>query len=145
MFEQRWMNPARLFFTALLPPCINMRATCASLTLTLSCACGPSQAQGETETPSSRASDGSSSALTDSLTTSEQAPPLNVDCSDGTCFSCGEGICPQGSFCDQTAKGGPACAWLNECNQDPSCGCITKILGASCSCDDSNGPTVSCQ
>ncbi len=74
------------------------------------------------------------------------APARGPDCSDGTCFACGEGICPTGAHCDQDATGGPACAWLPECTGTSTCACVTSVVGSSCSCDDSGGgPIVSCQ
>jgi hypothetical protein len=76
---------------------------------------------------------------------SEAVQPSGPDCSDGTCFACGEGVCPSGAYCDQDAEGGAACAWLAECSQTPSCGCIKKILGSACRCGEESGPTVSCK
>ena len=71
--------------------------------------------------------------------------PSGPNCDDGTCFLCGDGICPTGAYCDENAQGGAACAWLPECAKEPNCGCITGVLGANCSCDDSSGgPIVNC-
>ena len=53
-------------------------------------------------------------------------------CADGTCIRCGEGECPLGFFCDESAKGGPACAWLPECAQKPACACVERVLSGSC-------------
>lgn len=65
-------------------------------------------------------------------------------CDDGTCSLCGNGICPAGWYCDEKAGGG-ACSWLAECAEKPSCGCITRVLGASCKCrEEGGGLKVSC-
>lgn len=65
-------------------------------------------------------------------------------CDDGTCSLCGSGICPAGWYCDESAPGGAACAWLKECAEKATCGCVTKVLGASCKCRDESGIKVSC-
>ena len=65
-------------------------------------------------------------------------------CDDGTCSVCGNGICPAGWYCDESAPGGAACAWLKECADKPSCGCVTRVLGAGCKCRDESGLKVSC-
>lgn len=89
---------------------------------------------------SSTSSDGSSNYDGES-----SSGPSGPDCSDGTCFVCGEGLCPQGFYCDAGAGGGPACSWLPECADTATCGCIEKVLGSGCSCDDSgDGPHVTC-
>ncbi len=72
--------------------------------------------------------------------------PAGPDCSDGTCFECGDGLCPVGFYCDERAPGGPACSWLPECAEKATCSCVLGVLGSSCSCDDSDqGPRVSCE
>ena len=60
-------------------------------------------------------------------------------CDDGTCSLCGSGICPAGWYCDEKASGGGACSWLTECAEKPTCGCVTRVLGASCKCREENG------
>lgn len=65
--------------------------------------------------------------------------PTLPSCDDGTCFRCGEGICPKGFFCDEKAAGGAACSWLPECAEAPSCGCVTKVIGDSCACAEKSG------
>jgi len=78
-----------------------------------------------------------------------EAPSTEVpgpNCDDGTCFSCGDGLCPRGAYCDQSAPGGAACAWIQECPGEPSCPCLTKVLGSSCSCEQApSGPFVTCR
>lgn len=109
------------------------------------CGCGSSSAQNSADMPTAATSHETMSRADDNSTDREVATPRDLDCNDGTCFRCGDGVCPQGSYCDQDAQGGPACAWLSECSQAPTCSCVKKILGSSCSCDDSAGVSVSCQ
>lgn len=67
-----------------------------------------------------------------------------AQCNDSTCFSCGEGLCPSGFYCD--AQAGPACSWLPECAKEPTCECIRRVLGAGCACEvRAGGPHVDCQ
>ena len=65
----------------------------------------------------------------------ESGPSL-PSCDDGTCFRCGEGICPKGFYCDQSAG---ACSWLPSCPEEASCGCVQNALGSSCSCQEKGG------
>ncbi|HMR05227.1 MAG TPA: hypothetical protein PKA88_05605 [Polyangiaceae bacterium] len=60
-------------------------------------------------------------------------------CQDGSCFVCGEGLCPKGFFCDQKAAGGAACSWLPECAAQPTCACVSKVLADDCSCAEKSG------
>lgn len=73
--------------------------------------------------------------------TSENAPatPQPPNCDDGTCFPCGDGICPKGFYCDRKAPDGPACSWLPACAKQASCSCVTKTLGSGCTCQSENG------
>jgi hypothetical protein len=74
---------------------------------------------------------------------SDQGPA--VPCDDGTCTACGQGFCPTGYYCDEKAKGGPACSWLPECADRATCGCVTGALGSGCSCEErSGGVYVTC-
>ncbi|OQX67786.1 MAG: hypothetical protein B6A08_13515 [Sorangiineae bacterium NIC37A_2] len=60
-------------------------------------------------------------------------------------FSCGQGSCPMGAYCDESKANLAACAWISDCGAEPSCGCLTRILGASCSCEfEGGGPRVRC-
>jgi hypothetical protein len=70
--------------------------------------------------------------------------PRGPNCDDGTCSVCGSGICPAGWYCDESAPGGAACAWLTECAEKVSCGCVAKVLGSACKCRDESGIKVSC-
>lgn len=113
------------------------------------CACG-----GGAQTPARGADDagetsdtgGSDGPTTSSDDASGDPGPTGPDCSDQTCFRCGEGMCPVGFYCDETASGGPACSWLPECAETASCDCVTGVLGSSCNCDEaSGGPHVTCE
>jgi hypothetical protein len=113
------------------------------------CACG-----GSTQTPAQGADDSDEDsevgACEAPATTDDAAGgdpgPTGPDCSDQTCFPCGESMCPVGFYCDEKANGGPACGWLPECAETASCSCVTGVLGSSCSCDDANGgPHVACE
>lgn len=66
-------------------------------------------------------------------------------CSDGTCTPCGEGLCPNGWYCDESAKDGAACSWLPECAKKPGCACVERAL-PGCSCEERDGGQhVSCK
>lgn len=80
----------------------------------------------------------------DSDSASADAKPRGPSCDDGTCSLCGSGICPTGWYCDETAPGGAACAWLKECAEKTTCGCVSKVLGSTCKCRDDSGIKVSC-
>jgi hypothetical protein len=72
----------------------------------------------------------------------EAEPARGPNCDDGTCSMCAGSLCPNGWYCDESAK---ACSWLRECPEKPSCGCVTKVLGASCKCREEGGiPHVEC-
>jgi hypothetical protein len=53
-------------------------------------------------------------------------------CDDGTCTPCGDAQCPLGWYCDESAKGGPACGWLPECAKKPTCACVKRVFSGSC-------------
>jgi hypothetical protein len=66
-------------------------------------------------------------------------------CEDGSCFRCGQGICPTGFYCDEGVQGGAACSWLPSCPLRASCECVERQLGSGCSCEESGGGAkVSC-
>jgi hypothetical protein len=70
--------------------------------------------------------------------------PARPTCADGSCTPCGDAVCPSGWYCDESARGGPACGWVPECAQKASCGCVKKAF-AGCSCEDAHGAAhVSC-
>ena len=68
----------------------------------------------------------------------EEPAAKRIDCDDGTCSPCGEGLCLSGWYCDESAKGGPACGWLPECANKLSCSCLKKTF-ANCSCEEKDG------
>lgn len=107
----------------------------------------PKTAADEEHDASERSS--ASSASADSEADSAEAGPAESaprgpSCDDGTCSVCGSGMCPTGWYCDESAPGGPACSWLTECAEKPSCSCVTKVLGSSCKCREDAGIKVSC-
>jgi hypothetical protein len=62
----------------------------------------------------------------------EPAVPKKAACDDGTCTPCGDAQCPVGWYCDESAKGGPACGWLPECAKKPTCACVKRVFSGSC-------------
>jgi hypothetical protein len=58
-------------------------------------------------------------------------------CDDGTCTLCGDAQCPTGWYCDESAKGGPACGWLPECAKKPTCACVKHAFSGGC--EERNG------
>jgi len=108
--------------------------------------CGSSHAQQPAEQASAPSPDpAEDAAVSEAPLDSTVSPAVaRADCSDGTCFPCGEGECPQGAYCDREGTAGPACAWLAECPGQPSCSCIQRVLGARCTCESANGPSVTC-
>lgn len=103
-------------------------------------ACGGSDRPAETsgEKAASRSSDSppSDDARTSSDETDTPAPK-RATCDDGTCTPCGDALCPTGWYCDESARGGPACGWLPECAAKAGCGCVKKALG--CACEEKSG------
>jgi hypothetical protein len=115
----------------------------------LATACGgsPAGSSAPAATPHEQATgDSTDTANGDEDAPAEEQAPRAGLCDDGTCSTCGSGICPTGWYCDESAKGGPACGWLPQCAQKSSCGCLTKVLGTACSCNElSHGLHVTCQ
>ena len=64
--------------------------------------------------------------------------PKGPDCSDGSCFRCGKGICLPGFFCDESTLNAN-CQSLYKCARVASCGCIQEALGANCTCAEREG------
>ena len=112
-------------------------------------ACGgsPAGAGEPAATPHERSvSTEANSASTEDDAPAEEEAPKAGPCDDGTCSACGAGICPAGWYCDESAKGGPACGWLPACAQKSSCACVTAKLGSSCACSEqSAGLHVTCK
>ena len=123
---------------------------CLSLLLVLpQCGGGgstePKTAADDDSRESSTSTDPSASeSQTEEATSAAVDGPRGPSCDDGTCSVCGAGICPAGWYCDESAPGGAACAWLKECAEKATCGCVTKVLGAACKCRDESGIKVSC-
>jgi hypothetical protein len=131
-----------------------MRLLLPALLALLLIQCGGTSATPEARSPGADAShEGSASDADDASDGSDassegsnaDSEPQASTCDDGTCSKCGTGICPSGWYCDENANGGPACSWLKECADKPSCGCVTRVLGSSCKCrEESGGLKVSC-
>ncbi len=108
-------------------------------------ACGGSPAP-EAQSPEPTTDSATDTASVESEDADEAPAKPAPRCDDGTCFECGEGLCPQGFYCDRDAAGGPACSWLPNCAKTPTCACLKKTLGKTCTCEDgTGGPSVSCQ
>jgi hypothetical protein len=86
----------------------------------------------------------------ESVTTSDgeanaSPAPMRASCDDGACSVCGEAMCPTGWYCDEGAKGGPACGWLPECAQKSGCSCLKQAF-AGCTCNELDGAAhLSCR
>ena len=104
--------------------------------------CGSGAAAGRPADHAEAGADDTTQETSDSAEASEEAEASNEApapaCSDGTCTPCGDGWCPNGWYCDETAKGGPACGWLPECAKKPGCACVERAL-SSCSCEEREG------
>jgi hypothetical protein len=93
------------------------------------------------EDPSDRHADGEASTSegsdddTEGTASTESEKPT---CDDGTCSACGDGLCPSGWYCDESAPGGPACGWLPECAGKATCGCVKRAF-TGCGCEDRAG------
>jgi hypothetical protein len=102
--------------------------------------CGGASKPAESATPSaeSRSESAPNSAAPASDEDSATPAPARATCDDGSCTPCGDAVCPSGWYCDESARGGPACGWIPECAQKASCGCVKKAF-AGCSCEDEHG------
>jgi hypothetical protein len=70
----------------------------------------------------------------------QEATPAGPDCGDGTCFKCGQALCLQGFYCDESSSVS-TCQWLAKCGKAASCSCIQQTLGAGCTCGERKGGT----
>ena len=113
------------------------------LALTYIGACGGSEASTgpsaksahETASADRAAHDAHDEAAPDSDSPAEEEAPKAGPCDDGTCFTCGSGICPSGWYCDESAPGGPACGWVPGCEKKKSyCNCLSEALHHQCAC-----------
>jgi hypothetical protein len=115
-----------------------------SITALWMLACSSPPPADPSQTEESVATQPAEVAETDAAEAAEPEP-ARPTCEDGTCFECGQGICPRGAYCDGSAPGGAACAWIQECPGDPSCACLERVLGSSCTCEaGASGPRVDC-
>lgn len=119
-------------------------------TLAVAAACGgPSSASGGANTPDDDPADlsrddGDEASSSGDGAETASAPPAS--CQGEDCFECGAGFCLTGYYCDRTAPGGPACSWLPECPDAPSCDCVRSVLGKGCSCEEAgSGLFVECE
>jgi hypothetical protein len=85
-----------------------------------------------------RASSGSNDDESSSSASDDNEAPVakKPACDDGTCTLCGEAQCPTGWYCDESAKGGPACGWLPECAKKPTCACVKRVFS---DCEEKSG------
>jgi hypothetical protein len=107
-----------------------------------SCAAAPSgppkdsTPTGESE-PAGKRKDGPSAA-------EAPAGPKKPSCADGSCFECGEGICPVGYYCESSHGAPAACGWSPACAQKATCACL-EPSAKGCRCEEKNGaPLVTC-
>ena len=130
---RRWV-PVWLALALLLPQCGGSGGSAEPKTVA------------DAETQDAKSSSEGSNSESDDADETSAAPekPRGPSCDDGTCSLCGAGICPAGWYCDESAPGGAACAWLKECAEKATCGCVTKVLGSACKCRDESGIKVSC-
>jgi hypothetical protein len=122
--------------------------SCLCLALPFVTGCGGSNKPAEAAAPNAEShGEGARRAPTPASEEDETtAPaPAHAICENETCTPCGDAICPNGWYCDESARGGPACGWLPECAQKASCGCVKKTF-AGCSCEDEHGAAhLSCR
>jgi hypothetical protein len=66
--------------------------------------------------------------------------PKLPSCDDGSCFRCGDGICPTGFYCESNG-GVTGCQWSPACARTPTCRCLESSIKADprCGCEDRNG------
>ena len=128
---------------------MSLRAITLSIAAVTAAACGGGGGDGGTsgggaKTPDSVSRDGSGPATSGSSDDSEPGGPTEPEpdpCTDGTCFRCGDSICPTGYYCDE---GSQACSWLAECADSADCSCVKGALDG-CRCEErSGGVYVTC-
>ena len=126
-----------------------MKQFLSMTTALLAAACGGSEP--EAKGPSGKATAASDVASERAETKAAEAEPEEKPqptakrCADGTCFACGAGYCPNGFYCDESAKGGALCSWLPNCTGKSGCGCLGRTL-TTCKCEDAQGgPHVRCE
>ncbi|HTQ03912.1 MAG TPA: hypothetical protein VMI54_08640 [Polyangiaceae bacterium] len=112
-------------------------------------ACGGSTTPSESATPATKVAaerDATPPApARDDEDRTTPAEPKHATCDDGTCAPCGDAFCPTGWYCDESARGGPACGWLPECAKTSGCACVKKAF-AGCTCEEQGGAAhLSCR
>ncbi|MGE0322552.1 MAG: hypothetical protein AB7K71_18940 [Polyangiaceae bacterium] len=116
----------------------------ASLGVALQWGCGGGTPGASHPGDGAAAGDGTDGASGSSGPTTAGDDPSDP-CADGSCIACGEGVCPEGYFCNESASGGAGCAWLAECAETATCACVQPALGAGCECSERGGfAVVSC-
>jgi len=104
-----------------------------------SCGGAAAAAAEHASTPESSAHSAAADSTAEDDAPAEDEAPAKGNCDDGTCSACGQGLCPTGWYCDESASGGPACSWLPQCVQKAGCGCLTAALGSACKCAEQGG------
>lgn len=112
------------------------------LAAALAVACGGARSGPAKAGAGERAQADDSSGGTPGGAGEQERGPALPSCDDGTCFRCGDSICPKGFYCDKDARGGPACSWLPACAEAPSCSCVQQALGSGCSCEEEGGGVI---
>ena len=114
-------------------------AWCAAVVV-LALACGSGS-----EKPPTTASSGNelgakpdSSTTTGASTSEAPAGPRRPSCDDGSCFVCGESICPNGFYCETAGSAAPACGWAAGCAQKATCACLGPQT-KGCTCEERGG------
>jgi hypothetical protein len=91
--------------------------------------CGSNATQSTAKSPTDDSSDPSS-------TYGPQLP----DCSDGSCFACGDTVCFPGYHCEAIGNTS-GCAWSASCANDATCECLAPELAKDprCQCEKRDG------
>lgn len=116
-----------------------------ALLFAVSCGGGTTESPAKTAREASNATaDVSSDPNANDESEKEAAAPKPALCGDGSCITCGTGICPTGWYCDESAPGGPACGWVPGCEKKKSiCNCLGDRFQHKCRCTEDNGGALS--
>jgi hypothetical protein len=119
--------------------------TAAALAFALACGGGQQGSASANDAKSARDSQSDSNGSSPGESGDPESGPTLPSCDDGTCFRCGDSICPKGFYCDEDARGGPACGWIPACAEQASCACVKQAFGAACRCEEQGaGVSVAC-